>query len=66
MRYEFVVNGAVSETTLEAFPELSATVTPMAHTSLYGPVRDSSDMTSLLARFADLGLEVVELRLLPD
>ena len=35
-------------------------------TVLFGPVQDESDVSSLLARFSDLGLSVVEMRRLPD
>ena len=33
---------------------------------LFGPVRDTADISTLLARIADLGLSVVEMRPLPD
>jgi hypothetical protein len=33
---------------------------------LFGPVQDEADVSSLLARFSDLGLSVVEMRRLPD
>lgn len=65
MRYEFLVDGEVSPTALAAFPELQAT--PRAGwTSMYGPVADDSDVMALLVRFGDLGLRVVEMRMLPD
>ena len=33
---------------------------------LYGPVRDDSDVATLLVRITSLGLSVVEMRPLPD
>ena len=66
MRYEFIIMGSVSDDVLAAFPELRATAYPTGGTILFGPVRDESDVSSLLARFGDLGLTVVEMRRLPD
>ncbi|GAA4397642.1 hypothetical protein GCM10023168_02800 [Fodinibacter luteus] len=66
MRYEFIIMGSVSDDILAAFPELSSTPYPTGGTALYGPVRDEADVSSLLARFGDLGLSVVEMRRLPD
>jgi hypothetical protein len=66
MRYEFIVRGAVSDDVLAAFPELSSTPYPTGGTVLFGPVQDEADVSSLLARFSDLGLSVVEMRRLPD
>ena len=39
---------------------------PTGGTSLYGPVRDEADVSSILARILDHGLSVVEVRSLPD
>jgi hypothetical protein len=66
MRYEFIVRGSVSDETMSALPELSSTPYPTGGTILFGPVRDEADVSSLLARFSDLGLSVVEMRQLPD
>jgi hypothetical protein len=51
---------------MAALPELSATSYPAGGTVLFGPVRDEADVATLLARFADLGLSVVEMRRRPD
>jgi hypothetical protein len=56
----------VSEDVMAGLPELSSTPYPTGGTVLFGPVRDESDVSSLLARFSDLGLSVVEMRRLPD
>lgn len=67
MRYEFLLRGQVSDTVKAAFPELrSATGPAGAGTALWGPVPDDSALNGLLARFAALGLTVVEMRQLPD
>ncbi|HEX6247732.1 MAG TPA: hypothetical protein VFZ64_07680 [Nocardioidaceae bacterium] len=66
MRYEFIVTGTVSEAVLAALPELSATSSPAGGTALFGPVRDDADVATIMARFSDLGIRVVELRQLPD
>jgi hypothetical protein len=66
MRYEFLVRGRLSDGTCDAFPELAAAEGPLGGTSLYGPVRDDAELHGLLARFAQMGLQVVEMRRLPD
>ncbi len=66
MRYEFIIRGSVSDDVMAALPELSSTPYPTGGTVLFGPVQDESDVSSLLARFSDLGLSVVEMRRLPD
>jgi hypothetical protein len=66
VRYEFLIAGQISDTVNAAFPELEAVAAPTGGTALYGPVRDASHLRGLLARFDDLGLNVVEMRQLPD
>ena len=66
LRYEFIVQGSVSDDLMAALPELQAAPYPTGGTVLFGPVRDASDVSTLMARFADLGLSVVEMRPLPD
>jgi len=62
----FIVSGSVSDDVMAALPELRATPYPTGGTVLFGPVRDVADISTLLARIADLGLSVVEMRPLPD
>ncbi len=64
-RYEFLVPGELSSTTVQAFPELTVSPGPVGGTALYGVVRDQAHLQGLLARFADLSIVVVEMRLLP-
>lgn len=66
MRYEFTVATRMSEAAIAAFPELQRSSAPSAGTTLYGPVIDRSHVDGLLARFSDLGLEVVDMHRLPD
>ncbi len=65
MRYEFRIVGRVSDTIAEAFPELDRV--PVTHqTLLIGPVVDQAHLYGLLARIQSLGLEVVEMRQVPE
>lgn len=67
VRYEFLVPVRLSETARAAFPELHTGAAPTGGgTALWGPVRDDEDLAGFLARFANLGLKVVEMRRLPD
>lgn len=66
MRYEFTIASRLSETATAAFPELKVSERPGSGTTLYGPVIDRSHLDGLLARFSDLGLELVDMHRLPD
>jgi hypothetical protein len=66
VRYEFLLSVSLSATARAAFPELEVGPGPTGGTSLWGPVRDDVHLAELLARFAYLGLTVVEMRQLPD
>ena len=66
MRYEFLLSVQLSRTARAAFPELKAASGPTGGTALWGFVRDDTHLAELLARFAHLGLVVVEMRQLPD
>lgn len=66
MQYEFLIAEQPSEQVQHAFPELHITTGPVGGTALYGPVRDASELQGLLARFAQFGTTVVEMRQLPD
>jgi hypothetical protein len=66
MRYEFIVKDTVPAAVALELPELRGACYPTGGTSLFGPVRDEADVETLLARLADLGLAVVEMRRLPD
>ncbi|MFD1660073.1 hypothetical protein ACFSL4_18190 [Streptomyces caeni] len=65
MRYEIRVDGQLSETLAKAFPELDSFVVPH-QTVLFGKVVDQAHLYGLLARCQSLGLQVVEMRRLPE
>lgn len=66
MRYEFNVDSRLTETVVAAFPELKVSERPGSGTTLFGPVTDRAHLDGLLARFSDLGLELVDMHRLPD
>lgn len=66
IRYEFVVEGDLSERAKAAFPDLAVARVPATFTRLFGPIDDETALRGMLARFDALGLTVVELRRLPD
>ncbi|GGT28025.1 hypothetical protein [Streptomyces chromofuscus] len=65
MRYEIRVDGQVSETLTESFPEMEHVVMS-GQTVFYGPVVDEAHLYGLLARFQAVGLTVVEMRRIPE
>jgi hypothetical protein len=65
MRYEIRIEGHISETLAQAFPELDHVVMS-GQTVLFGPVVDEAHVYGLLARFQSLGLRVMEMRQLPE
>lgn len=66
VRYEFLVEGYLSDRAKAAFPDLDFGAKPSPYTRLFGPVDDDTALRGMLARFDSLGLTVVELRRLPD
>ena len=65
MRYEFRVTGRLSAAVAGAFPELDKAPAP-EQTLLFGQVTDEAHLYGLLLRFQDLGLQVIEMRRLPE
>ncbi|MFE0515813.1 hypothetical protein [Streptomyces sp. NPDC058964] len=65
MRYEIRIDGHLSETLADAFPELDHVVVS-DQTLLFGPVVDEAHLYGLLARCQSLGLHVLEMRQLPE
>jgi hypothetical protein len=65
--YELRIRGRLSSTLINEFEELSlaASVEPV-ETILAGPVEDQAALHGLIRRIEALGLELVELRRLPD
>jgi hypothetical protein len=64
-RYEIRVRGRVSDAVLETFDGLETEV-ERVETILHGPVRDQAELHGLLHRLQALGLELVEVRRLPN
>lgn len=65
-RYQFLIEGQVSERVAAAFPDLRCVHSATGLTSIFGPVRDHAAMRAILARIDSMGLNLVELRQLPD
>jgi hypothetical protein len=63
--YEIRVRGRLSDALLTAFEGMRASVEPV-ETVLHGPVQDQAALHGLLDRIQSLGLELVEVRRLPD
>jgi predicted Rdx family selenoprotein len=63
--YEIRVRGRLTDSLLTAFEGMRASVEPV-ETVLHGPVRDQAALYGLLDRIQSLGLELVEVRRLPD
>lgn len=66
MRYQFTVQGPMSDEVVDDLPELSVVPHPTSGATLFGPVRDEADVFSLRTRLIHHGLRVVEVRPLPD
>lgn len=62
--YEFWVRGHLGETVLSIFPDLPARARG-PDTVLTGTLPDQAALHGVLAEFASLGLELVEIRRLP-
>jgi len=66
--YEIRIKGRLSDSLLAVFEGLTASVEPVepVETVLHGPVQDQAALYGLLDRIQALGLELVEVRRLPD
>lgn len=68
--YEVRLRGRLSPVLLQQFgplhPVADARPEPPAETLLQGPVEDQAALHGLLRRIESLGLELIELRRLPD
>ena len=63
--YEIRIRGRVSEAVLKTFDPLESDVAHV-ETVLHGPVRDQAELHGLLDRVQALGLELIEVRKLPE
>jgi hypothetical protein len=64
-RYEIRIRGRLSPELLDTFDGFDRDVEPV-ETILHGPVLDQAALHRVLDRLQALGLELVELRRLPD
>jgi hypothetical protein len=64
-RYEIRIRGRVGQAVLDTFDRLQSDVEPV-ETILHGPVRDQAELHGLLRRLQGLGLELIEVRRLPE
>ena len=63
--YEIRIKGRLSDSLMAAFEGMRASVEPV-ETVLHGPVQDQAALYGLLDRVQALGLELVEVRRLPE
>lgn len=61
-RYEIRVPYELSETLAAAFPEMEAVQIAPSMTMLIGMLQDQTELHGLLARIAELGMEITEVR----
>ena len=63
--YEIRVRGRLTDSLVATFEGMNASVEPV-ETVLHGPVQDQAALYGLLDRIQALGLELVEVRRLPN
>jgi hypothetical protein len=63
--YEFRIRGRLSEPLLERFDPLESD-SERVETVLHGPVRDQAELHGIIDRVQALGLELIEVRRLPE
>lgn len=61
-RYEIRVPYAMTETLAAAFPEMEAVPIGPSMTMLIGMLQDQTELHGLLARIAEMGMEITEVR----
>ena len=64
-RYEIRIRGRVGQAVLDTFDRLESDV-EQVETILHGPVRDQAELHGHLRRLEGLGLELIEVRRLPE
>jgi hypothetical protein len=63
--YEFRIRGRLSAPVLARFDMLQSDV-ERVETVLHGPIRDQAELHGIIERVQALGLELIEVRRLPD
>lgn len=66
VRYEFLIREQLSPLVRETFPDLEVAVGPVGGTVLFGHVGDNAALQGILSRLSNLGIQVIEMRRLPD
>ena len=64
-KYEIRIRGRLSATVLARFDSLESDV-DRVETVLHGRIRDQAELHGIIERVQSLGLELVEVRRLPD
>jgi hypothetical protein len=64
-RYEFRIRGRLSGTLLARFHPLESDI-ERVETVLHGRIRDQAELHGIIERVQSLGLELMEVRRLPD
>jgi len=64
-KYEFRIRGRLSAPVLARFDTLESEV-ERVETVLHGPIRDQAELHGVIERVQSLGLELIEVRRLPD
>jgi hypothetical protein len=63
--YEIRIKGRVSRALLDSFEGMESDLEPV-ETVLHGPVRDQAELHGVIDRIQALGLELIEVRRLPN
>ncbi|UGT57329.1 hypothetical protein [Nocardia asteroides] len=67
IRFQFVLEGELTERAVAAFPELRRSAhSPTGTTTLYGELADNTAMRGVLAQIDALGLTLLGMSRLPD
>jgi len=64
-KYEFRIRGRLSDPLLARFENLERDA-ERVETVLHGPIRDQAELHGIIERVQSLGLELIEVRRLPD
>jgi hypothetical protein len=64
-KYEFRIRGRLSDSILARFEMLESDA-DRVETVLHGPVRDQAELHGIIERVQTLGLDLMEVRRLPD
>ena len=63
--YEIRIKGRVSQALLDSFAGMDSDLEPV-ETVLHGPIKDQAELHGVIDRIQALGLELIEVRRLPN